>query len=231
MNAPRPEFDRYADRYESDLRASMPSALAEDRYFAEYKVLHVARRLRRAMPRTFLDFGCGIGRSLALLREHFPATELWGYDVSSQSIELAREQAPDARLTSDLGSLPAASFDVVFAANVFHHIPPGERLAAMERCRMLLSERGRMFLFEHNPLNPVTRAVFERCPFDADATMLPRGEAVGLGQQANLEIARSTYTLFFPKQLSLLRPIESLMGWLPLGAQYCVELSKQRSPA
>jgi SAM-dependent methyltransferase len=221
-----PEFDRYAGRYESDLRASIPGLLEEDRYFAEYKVLEVCRRLRGAAPRTFLDFGCGVGRSLSLVREHLPGVDLWGYDVSSESVELARKRAPGAHVTSSLDALPAGSFDVVFAANVFHHIPLGERPAAMARCATLLAPAGRMFLFEHNPVNPVTRHVFERCPFDADAVMLPRREALGLARGAGLKVLGAGYTLFFPRQLALLRPLETLLRWLPLGAQYCVELAR-----
>jgi SAM-dependent methyltransferase len=222
----RPEFDQYADRYESDLRGSIPAALAEDRYFAEYKVLHVSRRLDGRQPRTFLDFGCGIGRSLCLVNEHFPGTKLWGYDVSSDSIALARERAGMANLTSNLDELPAGSFDVVFAANVFHHIPLGERVQSLAMCKRLLASGGRLFVFEHNPLNPVTRSIFERCPYDADAVMVPRREMFGLAEKAGLQVVRSDYTLFFPRQLSLLRPLEAALGWLPLGAQYCVELAR-----
>jgi len=225
-----PEFDRYARRYEEDLRSSMPAGFAEDRYFAEYKVLYVARRLADDAPRTFLDFGCGIGRSLSLVHEHLPAATLWGYDLSSESVALARERTPGARLTSDIDALPRGHFDVVFAANVFHHIPLAERAGAMATCRDLLREGGRLFVFEHNPLNPLTRRVFERCPFDADAIMLPRAETVALARAAGLAVLRSPYTLFFPRPLSLLRPLEGLLAWIPLGAQYCVELSKPRRP-
>jgi SAM-dependent methyltransferase len=223
-NSP-PEFDRHASEYEAQLRESMSAAFAEDRYFAEYKVLYMARRLGDAVPARLLDFGCGIGRSLELLRALFPRTELWGYDVSGESIRVAVERLPGARLTSDLDSLPAG-FDVVFAANVFHHIPAAERRTALEKCAQLLAEGGRIFIFEHNPLNPVTRWVFERCPFDEHAVMLSRRETQDLAAAAGLRVAGSGYTLFFPRPLSWLRFAEPLLAWLPLGAQYCVELRK-----
>lgn len=227
---PSPDFDRFAERYEADLRESMPGALAEDRYFAEYKVLHVARRLgefaKRGTPPRLLDYGCGIGRSLGLFGAHLPGAELWGYDPSPRSIELARERAPGARLTSTAGELPAATFDAVFAANVFHHIPPAGRGDAMAQCAALLRESGRVFLFEHNPLNPVTRRVFERCPYDEGARMLGRGEVHRLAAAAGLRVLRSGYTLFFPRPLAFLRPVEPWLRWLPLGAQYCVEMGR-----
>lgn len=224
--SPPPEFDHYAGRYEEDLRQSMPEALAEDRYFAEYKVRHVARRTVSRKPARLLDYGCGIGRSLNLFAEMLPGVELWGYDVSARSVDLARERAPGAKLTSALDELPAAAFNVIFAANVFHHIPAAERAGALARCKALLGAGGRLFLFEHNPANPVTRLVFERCPYDRGAAMLPKREALQLAEAAGLRVLRSTYTLFFPRPVAFLRPLERLLGWLPLGAQYCVEMAK-----
>lgn len=221
-----PEFDQYAGRYEADLQRSIPPAIADDRYFAEYKIRHVTRRIGGRASGKILDFGCGVGRSLGLLSEHFPRMELWGYDLSEQSIELARQRAPKARLTSNLTDLPEAAFDVIFAANVFHHIPAAERTGSLSRCKSLLRNGGRMFLFEHNPVNPVTRLIFERCPYDRGAEMLRRREALLLAQSVGMRVLRARYTLFFPRQVGFLRPIERLLGWLPLGAQYCVEMAK-----
>ena len=83
-----------------------------------------------------------------------------------------------------------------------------------------------MFLFEHNPFNPVTRHIFERCPFDADAEMLPMKEARTLADNAGLRINRCGYTLFFPRQLSFLRGLEPMLRGIPIGAQYYVQMEK-----
>jgi SAM-dependent methyltransferase len=221
---PDPEFDRFAAGYEELLQASLPASQAEDPYYAEYKVRHVAARM--PAPAQVLDFGCGVGKSLPLLRQRFPQAELWGYDVSPDSLRMAQGVAPEAHLTCDWQALPADGVDLILAANVFHHIPPAEQPAALEGCRHLLTPGvGRLFIFEHNPLNPVTRRVFERCPFDEDATMIPRARMLELSAAAGLRVVRSDFTLFFPKQLAGLRALERWMGWVPLGAQYCVELA------
>ena len=86
-----------------------------------------------------------------------------------------------------------------------------------------------MFIFEHNPLNPLTRYVFERCPFDVNAKMIPRRELIDLARNAGLKVAAMSFTLFFPKPLKFFRPIERWLGWLPLGAQYCVEFELDRT--
>lgn len=225
-NISPPEFDQYVDSYENDLKQSMPALFAENDYFAQYKINYVARCLARQQPKLFLDFGCGIGRSLSLVKQQFPSTVLWGYDVSPQSIEVARKRSAHTHFTSNMADLPANTFDVIFAANVFHHIPLAERVANLALCKQLLTHHGRLFLFEHNPFNPLTRLVFERCPYDKDAVMLKKQEVLAMAEKVGLNVRQSSYTLFFPRPLALLRPLEGLLTWLPLGAQYCVEMAR-----
>jgi ubiquinone/menaquinone biosynthesis C-methylase UbiE len=224
-NASSFNFDKYAGRYQQDLTASIPASLAEGDYFAKYKVRHVSRRMLSQEVKNFLDFGCGIGYSLSAASHEFPNAELWGYDVSKECIALARERTGMARLTNKIEELPSFNFEVVFIANVFHHVPVSERITVLKQCRNLLRKNGRIFLFEHNPLNPLTRCVFDRCPFDKGAVMLHKRDTLALARDAGLRTIRYDYTLFFPRQLWFLRPFEPLLRWLPLGAQYCVEMT------
>lgn len=217
------EFDRFADDYDRTLRASMPAGMEEDAYFARYKVDYLVAALRGRDVRRMLDFGCGAGRSLGYLVEAFPQVAMHGFDPSKESLRLAAQRAPDAVLADDWQPIAAERFDVVFVANVFHHIPRAELAPWLRRCGEVLAPDGRLFVFEHNPINPVTRWIFERCPFDVDAQMISRRDLVDTARTAGLSLARSRYTLFFPKPLKLLRPLERWLGWLPLGAQYCVE--------
>jgi hypothetical protein len=96
----------------------------------------------------------------------------------------------------------------------------------MKMCRDLLKPGGRIYVFEHNPYNPITRRVFERCPFDRGAEMLSRSTMLELAKQAELFVTDKKYTLFFPKQLAVFRGLESRLHWVPIGAQYYVELAK-----
>jgi SAM-dependent methyltransferase len=224
--SPRAEFDAHAADYEADLQASLPEMLSEGDYYSRYKVEIVFESQKRTKSLTILDFGCGVGLTLQLFSDYFPDATLWGYDVSLLSIEHARQRVPFVSLTANLRDLPEEYFDVVFVANVLHHIPRDARLPVIKMCRNLLKDTGRIYVFEHNPYNPVTRGVFERCPFDQEAEMLSRGALLELASLADLSVAAKRYTLFFPKQLAVLRRMESLLGWLPIGAQYCVELCK-----
>lgn len=222
----QPEFDQYAADYDKVLADSLPDGMSESGYFAEYKVALLAKKLRGTTPLRILDFGCGAGRSLPYLAQYFPAAELSGFDLSPESLKFAAQRVPQARLTSDWATLAGEQFDVILAANVFHHIPPAERAAALQRCREVLSPNGQFFLFEHNPYNPVTRRVFERCPFDVDAEMFSLATARQLAQQAGFNREQHGYTLFFPRPLAWLRGLEALLTAVPLGAQYYVQLAR-----
>jgi cyclopropane fatty-acyl-phospholipid synthase-like methyltransferase len=221
----KPEFDQYADEYDRVLGETIPDRLNEEGYFAEYKIALMASRLHDRKVNRILDFGCGAGRSLSYLEKYFPDAEIWGYDVSPASLKVALSRTPCVQLFSDWNVLGDTQFDAIIAANVFHHIPLDQRLSALTRCRTSLNAEGQMFLFEHNPYNPLTRWIFERCPFDADASMLDLKTALSLVSQAGYQSEQHGYTLFFPRQLAYLRSLEVWLKRLPLGAQYYVQMA------
>ena len=75
----------------------------------------------------------------------------------------ARKTRPAVSLSMDeLG--PDAKFDLVIASCVFHHIPPQDRQMAIRYCYSRLKEGGHFIIFEHNPINPVTRHLVKNCP-------------------------------------------------------------------
>jgi len=218
------EFDQYAEKYDRVLEEAMPMGLGESGYFAEYKIRLMARLLRDRAPSRILDFGCGAGRSLPYLQRFFPEAECWGYDVSEESLKLAAHQLPGVRLSNDWEVIGQQEFDVVLAANVFHHICPADRVSTLQSCRAVLAPQGQLFLFEHNPFNPLTRRVFERCPFDADAEMFSLNRACEMAREAGFLSEKHGYTLFFPRPLAWLRGLEPILVDLPLGAQYYVQM-------
>lgn len=222
----KPEFDQYAGQYNRVLGEAIPEYLNEDGYFAEYKIALMASRLGDKSPARILDFGCGAGRSLPYLEQYFPDANLYGYDVSPVSLGVAATHTPRARLFSDWKDIATTRFDVIVAANVFHHIPVTQRPQLLAQCREVLTQGGQMFLFEHNPFNPATRWVFERCPFDVDAEMFSLKTALDLAHMAGFSAEQHGYTLFFPRQLAFMRRFEPWLQHLPLGAQYYVQLTK-----
>jgi trans-aconitate methyltransferase len=202
------EFDQFSDTYDSVLKKSIPAGLCDETYFAQYKVDLIASKLDGLKPINLLDFGCGCGRSMSHLALRFPSAEIFGFDPSAESLAVAAKKAPFAQLSSDWGCVPAKKFDLIFAANVFHHIPPLEQVRVLMECRSALSQNGLLFVFEQNPFNPLVRYVFERCPFDVGAEMISMSRLKKLCTSAGLRTIQHGYTLFFPKSLEILRPAE-----------------------
>jgi len=227
MPAPdEPHFDGHADHYRELHRDSVRGSGEEPDYFAAYKIDWIARALAvggATASLRILDFGCGIGNSIPHLQRNFTGARITGVDVSGRSIEIAREAHPGVRfdmIEGDSIPLPDASVDVAFAACVYHHLVPSERARWTAELRRVLRPGGRLFIFEHNPLNPLTRRVVRDCPFDDDAVLLPRRESLQLLRGAGFADAGVDYIVFFPAPLAVLRPLETWLAAVPLGAQY-----------
>ena len=217
----RVDFDEYADRYEDLLKEQLAFFSKDRGYFSEYKVALAASHLRTP-PATILDFGCGIGLSLPYLKRHFPNAHLFATDLSRESLAHVRTHFADVSILLD-AEVDGKSFDLIFVSGVFHHIPVEERERVAKRLAALLSERGELFVFEHNPFNPVTRHMVSTCPFDTDAVLITlNGMRHLLGDVAELQLADSGYCLFFPQAMQRLRPFEKVLHKIPLGGQYFV---------
>lgn len=223
-----PHFDRYAKEYR-DLHKENIRASGEDPdYFSAYKVRFMRDYLLRSgktVPSRFMDFGCGVGGTIGHLISQFPKTELHGFDVSGESIALAKAAYPMVNFSViDGHALPNGDdmFDGALAACVYHHIPPVERADWTREVFNKLKPGGVFFIFEHNPLNPLTLKAVRECPFDDDAILLPKRESVHLMRDAGFEMVETDFIVFFPRMLAGLRPLERFLTKIPLGAQYAV---------
>lgn len=220
------EFDRYAKSYDGALAKSIGRGFGDIDRFAAYKVDTVAHYLDGTNVERLLDFGCGIGRSLRFLAQAFPRAQIFGFDPSADCIAEACRECPAARLTVHWEEIPRNAFDCVFAANVFHHIPAAERATELRKCADAVRAGGNIFVFEHNPYNPATRWVFDRCPFDRGASMIRRSEMMTLGRAIGLDVCRTAYTLFVPFRGRAWSALQRSIGWLPLGAQHYVQFTR-----
>jgi 2-polyprenyl-3-methyl-5-hydroxy-6-metoxy-1,4-benzoquinol methylase len=213
-------FDRFAGDYRQVLDRSVAVSGEDSGYFADYKARYLRRLLGANFDGRTLDFGCGIGLLSGFLKKHLPAIQLDGYDVSQDSIrKVVGALTSQGTFTWDSSQL-ARDYRLIVIANVLHHIPTAERNAVIQELASRLDRGGMLAIFEHNPVNPVTRWVVERCPFDDDAILLPVKETLEYITQAKLTPKRRDYIVFLPHFLAWMRPLESSLSWLPLGAQY-----------
>jgi SAM-dependent methyltransferase len=213
------EFDRYAQSYDALHAASISASGESTEYFAIYKRKVLERLLGKGFDRAVLDFGCGIGNLTSILGGSFPTVH--GYDPSSASADIAKTRAPKSTFFDNPEELPKDFYGAVVLANVLHHVPPANRPGLLNTIYEVLGPGGRLVIFEHNPYNPLTRRAVAACPFDDGVELLHPGEAKRLLKKARLSAVELDFIVFFPKALSVMRPLEPRLAWVPLGAQFC----------
>ena len=220
-------FDRHARDYDATVQRAISASGESVQFFADLKIRLMAGALGAARPATILDFGCGVGNTTRALAGAYPNASITGFDVSRESVEVARhlKTAGNVRYASaGSDSLPFddAAFDVAFTSCVFHHIEPADRHRWAEELRRVLRPGGLLFLFEHNPLNPLTVRVVRNIPFDEGVVLLRAGDATRLLRSAGFDASHASYYFFFQAALRFLRPLERWLERVPVGAQYFV---------
>jgi SAM-dependent methyltransferase len=220
-----PEFDAYTANYNEEINKALSFSGMDIDFFArvknEYLVDILDARLGSASKVELLDVGCGIANAHKQLVGR--VGKLSGIDVSAESIDVARQTNPGIRYgVFDGIHLPFAdrSLDAAFAVNVFHHVPVAQRPELVDDIRRALRPGGLFAIFEHNPLNPVTRHVVNTCAFDKDAILLRRHDAETLLRNAGFGDISTRYIFSIPPAVTLLRKIDRLFSLLPFGAQY-----------
>jgi SAM-dependent methyltransferase len=220
-------FDAYADDYGDVVQRSIAFSGVEHDLFIRRKVRHLLEVVDRLLgpPRGVraLDVGCGVGSTDTYLVGRLG--ELHGTDVSAEAVRRAADANPSVRYTvSGAASLPYEDdqFDLAFAICVLHHVPQGERKrVASELCRVV-RPGGLVVVFEHNPLNPLTRLAVGRCEFDGDAVLLTSRSTRTLLRGAGLEPIEHRHVILFPSEVPTLVAVEGAFARLPLAAQYYV---------
>ena len=233
----KPEFDGYADRYDGGLDNPVKRLMGES---ADQFIAVKARWLLRHEPQLksgsldVLDYGCGAGDFMRVLAGLGAKAAFTGCDVSAGMLQQAAGRWP-----STLGPPPALApqeeartsfadgrFDVVLISAVLHHVPPDQRAEVYRELGRVTKRGGRIYVFEHNPRNPLVRYVIARTPIDRNAILLDARE-VNHGLLAARRFHLETdYLMFMPPSLTFLRAVDRALAWLPMGAQYVVSACK-----
>ena len=221
------KFDELAESYSEVLQQNLRFIPGGVDYYTEYRAYftHKFSPQTQNAP-TILDFGCGVGTSIPHLRKYFPHSQISACDVSEESVRVASERFPDVHFAL-FENFKSQTFDLIFVAGVFHHIEPNQRAIIAEDLCKMLTPGGRLFIFELNPRNPVTRRLVANCAFDEDAELLTKEQlASHLTTIKHITEVASRYTVFFPPLFGRLRQLEKVLSRFPYGAQYFVVFEK-----
>jgi len=234
-SSPAAEFDQFAVGYSAGMDNPIKKMVGDNpdifievkaRWLLANLAQHTASAQLAVVPQRLLDFGCGAGLFLQVLRRLGFAGVLHGCDISSgmlaEAVRTWSEGAVPVLEPFVNGKLPYAdaTFDVVLASAVLHHIAPGQREASYTEMARVLKSGGLCYVFEHNPYNPVTRWVVARTPMDRHAILLfNRAVRAGLAA-AGIRHIQVENLMFFPPKWRWAQPLEQALRWLPCGGQY-----------
>lgn len=126
-------------------------------------------------PVRMLDFGCGDGLMTYYVQRAFTQAHIVGVDTNAQLIDqaLSDYQTIDFRQVNEC-KLPFDnnSFDIIYAAQVFHHIPKHDQLRMLIELKRIIKKGGIMIILELNPWNYKTRRAFNQNPAERDANIM-----------------------------------------------------------
>jgi SAM-dependent methyltransferase len=219
-------FGAVGGSYGSQLARGLRLTGEPAEYYARRRMTRV-RDLARTLgvkPRAVVDFGCGIGTSLSLLRDTFPDADIVGFEPEPGLAHAAcsAAAAAGAELVNRAEDVDARFADIVYCNGVLHHVERAERGRTAEQLVNALRPGGLAFVWENSPFNPGTRMVMARIPFDRGAMLLRPSELRVLQRDAGLTPLRTEFHFVFPRPLRFARPLENALRALPLGGQYLV---------
>lgn len=101
---------------------------------------------------TVLDFGCHRGIGGALIKDLFPATKLYGVELSKDAVSLIPGGIYEEVFNhSILDVNDNLKFDRIVAGEVIEHIPREDFKLVLDKCMRLLNKNGLLILTTPNP--------------------------------------------------------------------------------
>jgi ubiquinone/menaquinone biosynthesis C-methylase UbiE len=219
------DFDNFASDYEEKINSVLAFAGREHKFYIDIKREHLLRLGREHFSDLgaldVLDLGCGLGAFHPGLEGKF--RELHGADVSEQCIQIAAARHPFVRYSAfDGARLPYrdGQFSIVFTVCVMHHVPPLQWRGFVAEMFRVTKSSGLALVFEHNPYNPATQYIVKSCEIDKDAVLLRPGKLRAMFADAGFDKVHTKTIISVPPVGPFLTRLDSVLGYLPFGAQY-----------
>ena len=107
---------------------------------------HFRKHFHCTPKQTVLDVGCGTGFYAKLFQD----TDYQGIDLSSDCVQYARTHGKKKIYCANASKMPFdnGSFDLLFCANVIHHLNNQTVFAMLEEANRLLRPRGQLIIYD-----------------------------------------------------------------------------------
>jgi ubiquinone/menaquinone biosynthesis C-methylase UbiE len=227
------DFDEYAKEYRTIHTKNVKLSGVDSFYFSEMKVNLLGEYEKNEFLKV-LDIGCGDGATELFMQKYFPQWLISGIDISENSVQIAKDRNisnTDFKVYNGT-NMPFLdeSFDVIFVAGVLHHVEFILHQIIIKEIMRVLKKGGRLYFFEHNPLNPLTRHLVKTCIFDKNAKLLKNDYTKKLLKQYQLKISDNNFIVFFPRKgfFSKFIFLEKYLFWVPFGGQYFIRAFKAK---
>ena len=155
--------DFYNSAYYDNYRVLEEDVIASRPYFSisAYRDLRqLAAWIEADKSAAILDYGCGPGSFLALLRDEFGYANVEGLELNLHSAEVAR-RCYGLELAADVGALNRQSYDVIVLFETIEHLRDPD--AAVANCARLLSPAGVLFVTTPSVRNIPARLFPSHC--------------------------------------------------------------------
>lgn len=225
-------FDDIATNYRDLHNENLKVTGLDSNYFAEKKIKLISKDFNKNEVLRILDLGCGDGKLEEYLSLYFKDSFIEGIDVSTESIKIAESKKI---LNSNFKSYDGINipycddtFDLVIIAQVLHHVDIPNHLPLLKEINRVLKLNGKIYIFEHNPLNPFTKYIVKTCPFDKGVSLLSYNYLKKLLGTCNFNIDFLYFISFFPNKgiFKKLIEFEYKLKKVILGGQYYIKASK-----
>lgn len=102
-----------------------------------------------------LEIGCGTGTLATMTKRLHADVEVMGLDPDAKALERAKHKAAREKVSvqfdqgfADELPYPDESFDRIFSAFMFHHLPSGERVQTLREARRVLKPGGELHMLD-----------------------------------------------------------------------------------
>jgi ubiquinone/menaquinone biosynthesis C-methylase UbiE len=227
-------FDEYAMNYRQIHNENLSITGLSSDYFAVNKIKIISYHNKEDRNYKILDVGCGDGKLEEYIPMYFCNYNAYGIDISKESINRAREKGIAGCVFDyyDGSKIPFEEnfFDIVILSTVLHHVNREDHLNLINEVYRVMKPGSKLFIFEHNPVNPFTNYIVKTCVFDKGVTLLSHYYCKKILRKVHFDKIEINFTSFFPNKyfFKYLVKYEDLFKKVPFGGQYYVIAEKKQ---